>query len=268
MKLTPEQIEQFDRKGYLFFPSLFSKEELAVLEAVVPEILEVERPSLTRENDRGVVRMVKGMHLYNETIRRLTRHPRVARPAEQLLGSKVYIHQTRLNLKSGLEEQPFRGYPWHQDFSTYYRVDGMMEPRALIVAVFLDEVTACNAPLMFIPKSHRRGMITQRNREPETDAYTQIIIHPQVIRELVEEGGIVAQLGPAGSALFLHVSLAHASTENISPLRRAFYYLIYNSVENECKQLTRIEHEASADFTPIAPLSDDCLLMLQSERPE
>ena len=28
MQLTKEQIEQFDKDGYLFFPNLFSKEEL------------------------------------------------------------------------------------------------------------------------------------------------------------------------------------------------------------------------------------------------
>ena len=29
MKLTPEQLERFDRDGYLFFPGLFSAEEMA-----------------------------------------------------------------------------------------------------------------------------------------------------------------------------------------------------------------------------------------------
>ena len=31
MKLMPEQIQRFEREGYLFFPSLFSREEIAVL---------------------------------------------------------------------------------------------------------------------------------------------------------------------------------------------------------------------------------------------
>jgi hypothetical protein len=38
MKLTPEQIERFERDGYLFFPGLFSAEEMAVLKAEVPSI--------------------------------------------------------------------------------------------------------------------------------------------------------------------------------------------------------------------------------------
>ena len=31
MKLTPVQLEQFDREGYLFFPSMFSEAEMQVL---------------------------------------------------------------------------------------------------------------------------------------------------------------------------------------------------------------------------------------------
>ena len=32
MQLTQTQIEQFDRDGYLFFPSLFTPEEISVLD--------------------------------------------------------------------------------------------------------------------------------------------------------------------------------------------------------------------------------------------
>ncbi|HKO66310.1 MAG TPA: proline hydroxylase, partial [Burkholderiaceae bacterium] len=38
MKLSPEQREQFEREGYLFFPGLFSREETEVLTDAVPEL--------------------------------------------------------------------------------------------------------------------------------------------------------------------------------------------------------------------------------------
>ena len=38
MKLTPEQLEQFDRDGYLFFPSLFSPQETQNLLDAVPAL--------------------------------------------------------------------------------------------------------------------------------------------------------------------------------------------------------------------------------------
>ena len=38
MKLTPEQLKQFDDDGYLFFPGLFQPDEVATLNAAVPEL--------------------------------------------------------------------------------------------------------------------------------------------------------------------------------------------------------------------------------------
>ena len=49
MKLTPEQIAQFDRDGYLFFPSLFSAEEMAVLKGELPSLYSQHRPEIIRE---------------------------------------------------------------------------------------------------------------------------------------------------------------------------------------------------------------------------
>ena len=37
MKLSPQQLEQFDREGYLFFPGLFTQPEIKVLLAEVNE---------------------------------------------------------------------------------------------------------------------------------------------------------------------------------------------------------------------------------------
>ena len=38
MHLTEEQLNKFDQEGYLFFPSLFSKEEVGYLNSAMEEI--------------------------------------------------------------------------------------------------------------------------------------------------------------------------------------------------------------------------------------
>jgi len=260
MRLSNAEIEQFRRDGYLFFPNLFTNEELSVLRSAMSEVLNSSSRNIKMEESGDAIRMIKGMHLYNEVIHRLTCHPRLVEPSEQLLGSKVYVHQTRLTLKEGLKSSPSRGYPWHQDYSTFLRLDGMLEPRALVVAVFLDDVTVCNAPVMMIPGSHKKGLIINRSSAPDPDPNIQLVIEGDVIRELVESHGMVAQLGPAGSVVIMDVAMVHGSTENISPMNRAFYYVIFNSSENKCTNLLRgDDHEASSDFASIMPLPDDCL---------
>ncbi len=49
MQLTQEQIAQFDREGYLFFPGLFTPEEIQVLIDEVPRLYAQHRPENVRE---------------------------------------------------------------------------------------------------------------------------------------------------------------------------------------------------------------------------
>src|SRR3546814_9278609 len=50
-------------------------------------------------------------------------------------------------------------WQWHQDYGTWLNDDLMPTPRAMNVAIFLDEVNEHNGPLMFIPGSHRLGVL-------------------------------------------------------------------------------------------------------------
>jgi L-proline 4-hydroxylase len=260
MRLTNAQVEQFNREGYLFFPTLFSPEEVAILEATISDVAQADAPGVKREESSHTVRMIHGPHLIHETIGRLACHPRLIGPAQQLLGSPVYLFQSRLVLKQGLENRPFEGFPWHQDFSTWYLLDGMPEPRAVVIGIFLDEMTACNAPVLIVPQSHRWGLISDGRPLPKVEHYTQVVISREVLQDLVKEGGLVPLLGSPGAAFFINCNLVHGSSENISPWRRAIQYMIFNSVENRCLRMTRQEHHAARDLTPITPLSDDCLL--------
>ena len=71
------------------------------------------------------------------------------------------MHQYKVNAKAAFDGEVWQ---WHQDYGTWARDDGMPEPRAMNIAVFLDEVSAINGPLMFIPGSHREGVLRGRPR--------------------------------------------------------------------------------------------------------
>jgi ectoine hydroxylase len=65
VKLTPEQLEQFDREGYLFFPSQFSPEETRTLTAAVPELYSRREAYNVREKGSDAVRTNFAAHLYS-----------------------------------------------------------------------------------------------------------------------------------------------------------------------------------------------------------
>ena len=141
MKLTPAQIEQFKRDGYLFFPGLFSREEMNVLHREVPKIYAEHRPEIVREKGSEAVRTSFAAHTYNPAFAKLARHPRLVEPAVQVLGEDVYMHQFKINGKQAFDGDVWQ---WHQDYGTWSNDDQMPEARAMNVAIFLDEVNEFN----------------------------------------------------------------------------------------------------------------------------
>jgi len=261
MKLTPEQHAAFDRDGYLFFPALFSAEEMQPMLDAVPGLYSRREPYNVREKGSDAVRTNFAAHLVSEPFARLARHPRMVEPVQDLLGEALYMHQFKINGKLAFEGDVWQ---WHQDYGTWKNDDLMPTERAMNVAIFLDDVNEFNGPLMFIPGSHRRGVIDARH-DVSTTSYPLWTVDNTLIAQLVEraggkQGGIVSPKGPAGSMILFHSCLVHASTSNLSPWNRVSVYLSLCAVSNHIRRFKRPEYIAHRDFTPIECLPDDCLL--------
>jgi ectoine hydroxylase len=194
--------------------------------------------------------------MYSYPFAKLARHPRMVRPVMQLLGEELYMHQFKINGKMAFDGDVWQ---WHQDYGTWKNDDLMPEPRAMNVAIFLDDVNEFNGPLMFIPGSHELGVIDAQH-DTSTTSYPLWTINADSIRKLVARGGIVAPKGPAGSMILFHSCLVHASTSNLSPWNRVAVYLSLCAVSNHIRRFKRPEYIAHRDFTPIRCLADDCLL--------
>ena len=255
MQLTPKQLKEFDELGYLVLPNCFSEEEIEVLRSEAEAIYATDREEVWREKS-GAPRTAFAAHTYNEAFGLLGRHPRLIKPLEQFFGEPVYMHQFKINAKA-----PFDGelWQWHQDYGTWARDDGMPQARAMNIAVFLDEVMPINGPLMFIPGSHKLGVLDAEH-DTSTTSYPLWTINHATIAKLVERGGIVAPKGPAGSMILFHGCLVHASSSNLSPWNRVSVYLSLCAVSNHIRRFKRPGYIAHRDFTPIQCLPDDCLL--------
>ena len=261
MKLTDAQVAQFETEGYLFLPDVFSVEEAALLRREADAVYALDREEVWCESS-GVARTAFAAHTYNEGFRRLGRHPRLVEPVMQLLDGQVYMHQFKVNAKAAFDGEVWQ---WHQDYGTWQRDDDMPEPRAMNIALFLDEVTSVNGPLMLIPRSHRAG-VYEAGHDLETTSYPLWTLDRATVTRLADEGGIVAPTGPAGCVLMFHSTLVHASPPNISPWSRTIVYLSLCEVTNHIRKFTRKDWIAHRDFTPIEPLADDCLMALAREQ--
>jgi ectoine hydroxylase len=255
MRLTSQQVQQFAEEGYLFLPGCFSDEEVGPLRDQAEQIYATNRQEVWREKT-GAPRTAFAAHTYNEAFRLLGNHPRLIRPVEQVFGEQLYMHQYKINAKAAFEGDVWQ---WHQDYGTWARDDGMPEPRAMNIAVFMDEVMPINGPLMLVPRSHKHGVLSAGHDE-ETTSYPLWTLDKETVTRLVNEGGIVAPTGKPGSVLMFHGNLVHGSAPNITPYPRRIVYLTLCAVSNYIRKPTRPEWIAHRDFAPIEPVPDSALL--------
>ncbi len=257
MHLTARQLEDFDRDGFLILPELFSKDEVAALRAPLPAIFAADDPANIGEKHGGEVRTAMGLHLRDPVFAKLARHPRLVEPALQIFGEAAYIQQVKVNVKPAFVGEVWQ---WHYDFATHHAEDGVAEPRALNLHVFLDPVTELNGPLTFIPGSHRHGPAPAR-LDTETTSYPLWVVDRDRVTALADAGGLTAATGPAGTALIFGDLMVHASPGNISPYGRRIFSLILNPLSNAQTRRQRPDHKHHRDLSPVAPLADDCLLV-------
>jgi len=255
MKLNEDQLAQLRDEGWIFMPDYFSEEEVAILKAEAANVFKLKRDEIYLEHD-GTPRSAFAVHRLNEAYDILGRHPRLIEPLMQMWGEGVYLHQYKINAKA-----KFTGdvWQWHQDYGNWLEKDGMPEPRAMNISVFLDEVYQFNGALMLIPRSHRHGVL-ESSKDTQTTSFPLYTQSQETVERLVDQGGLVVPTGKAGSMLMFDGNLVHGSAGNITPYPRNIVYLTLNACSNFIRKPTREEWLAHQDFTPIEMVAEDALI--------
>jgi len=232
MRLSEQQVARFQRDGYLIFPELFSKAEIAVLRAETARLSALETETVIRERTGGV-RSIFRVHeddgaTRSAAFRALVRTPRVLHPAMQALGTdELYVYHTKINTKPAIEGTVWM---WHQDYGSWQR-DGCPRPDMGTFAVMMTDSVEMNGALYVIAGSHRRGRI-----EPYYDESTSYkfwaVPKKEIIAVLEGSKPPVPIIGPAGTAVLFHCNLLHASGHNLSAEDRWHIYISFNSCAN------------------------------------
>ena len=260
--LDQSKLDFFQSHGYLLLNGLVDH----VLEEIIAEgdrLKDTADPLDERtilEPETQAVRSIFEVHRQSLRYQTLSQS-NLADIARQILGSDVYIHQSRINYKPGFEGKPFY---WHSDFETWHAEDGMPRMRAVSCVINLTENTHENGPLMIIPGSHQHFVQCQ-GLTPEDHYKTSLRnqeygVPPQpALTKLVEScGRIDSMTGPPGSVIFFDCNAMHGSAGNITPMPRTNLFMVFNSVENTladpfCGQKPRPEFIAARDNTPLSP---------------
>lgn len=240
--LTAAELTRFDHDGFLVLEDFFKPREvrefLTDLEAYRRDADMLALPEVITEEDSDVIRSIFGIHRLSARFDALTRDSRLLDMAGQILGSDVYIHQSRLNRKPAFRG---RGFDWHSDFETWHAEDGMPAMRCVSVSVTLTENNDANGPLLLVPGSHRTFYPTV-GATPEkywqTSLKRQKVGVPEVadLEQATRDGGIVTARGGPGTVILFECNTLHASSDNLSPVSRSNLFFVYNSVENRLRE--------------------------------
>jgi len=259
---THDDLVAHDRDGFHQVPELLTPSEVSTFRA---ELDRLATDETVRADERTIVektsqqvRTVFEVHKISELIARLVADERVGGRARQILGSDVYVHQSRINYKPGFGGG---GFYWHSDFETWHAEDGMPRPRAVSCSIALTDNHPYNGPLMIMPGSHRTFVACVG--ETPADHYKESLREqeigtpdPESLTTLADEHGIATLTGVAGSATFFDCNCMHGSPNNISPYPRSNIFLVFNSVENALVDpfsapAPRPEYIASRTFDPV-----------------
>jgi len=261
--LSREQLAAYERDGFLVLPALLASDEAQQLDrellrwAATPEVQALEETITERTS--GAVRSIFRVHTLHDLFARLARDPRVLGVAQQILGNRCYLHQSRVNLKPGFTGKDFY---WHSDFETWHVEDGMPRMRALSASIALTPNYAVNGPLMLMPGSHRFyvacvGETPENHYKASLKKQEYGVPDPDSLTRLAEPRGIEAPTGPAGTVVFFDCNTMHGSNSNISPYPRRNAFFVYNSIDNQlqdpfCGLVPRPAHIATRG--PVEPL--------------
>ncbi|NEY32272.1 ectoine hydroxylase [Streptomyces sp. PRKS01-65] len=255
-------LTEFEHTGFTTVDALLDPEEVALHRAELDRLV---RDPAVRADERAVVepasqdiRSVFEVHRISEVFASLVRDERVVGTARQILGSDVYVHQSRINVKPGFGAS---GFYWHSDFETWHAEDGLPRMRAVSVSIALTDNHATNGSLMIIPGSHRTflscaGETPQDNYKKSLRMQVAGTPSNEAITAMSAPDGIRLITGRAGSATWFDCNCMHGSGDNITPYPRSNVFLVFNSVENTAVEpfaapARRPTFVGARDFTPV-----------------
>src|SRR5690606_5632166 len=238
-EIGTDELSFYEQNGYLFLESFFQEEEVEEFKQETKRLLTEsrgsDRPEVILEPEGEEVRSVFAVHKDDVFFQKLANSPRLLAIVKQILGSDVYIHQSRINFKPGFTGKEFY---WHSDFETWHAEDGMPRMRALSCSIALEDNNVYNGALMIIPGSHQ-WFVSCVGETPEDHFKDSLrrqeygVPDQESLTKLVQQGGINMPTGKAGSVLLFDCNVMHGSSANISPYPRSNAFFVYNSVENK-----------------------------------
>lgn len=225
-QLTPRQIADYQRDGYLIVKSFLSGEEIEKLYGIATEDEVLHNHAFDLNDQSG--RKTKLTLWYNpgdDTFGLLTRGKRMVDSAGGLMegGSSVCHFHSKL-----MQKEPRVGgaWEWHQDYGYWYKNEFLFPDQMISIMIAITMANQANGCLQVIGGSHKLGRIEHGFAGEQVGASQHYVDLALKIMPLV-----YVELEP-GDALIFHPNLLHRSAANLSDRARWSLISVYNRQDN------------------------------------
>ena len=254
MKISENQLQSFNRDGYLILKNFFSNAEIDKLYEVALQDDAMRKNALDLNDQSG--RKTK-LSLWftpgNDVFGYMTRSKRIIEVIKPLLDSDSPVCHFHSKL---MQKEPRVGgaWEWHQDYGYWYKNQFMFPDQLISVMVALTEANKANGCLQVIKGSHKLGRVNHGFAGEQVGADMVFVNNALKTMELV-----YCELQP-GDALIFHSNLLHRSEANLSDKPRWSIISCYNSQSNLAYNETSIAYKV-----PVSVVPDEAILQWPAE---
>jgi ectoine hydroxylase len=222
--LTPDQIADYERDGFIIVRGLFTSEETGLLGETAQNDNAMDKASSSMDDGQGNdVRLALWNHPGDGIYGMFARSKRVVESVEQLLGDEAYHYHSKMILK---DAKVGGAWAWHQDYGYWYQ-NGVLYPDLCSVMVAVDAATEENGCMQVLKGSHKLGRINHTLSGDQAGADMERVEEAKKRLELVHV------TMASGDALFFHANLLHCSAANNSDHSRWAIICCYNAASND-----------------------------------
>jgi ectoine hydroxylase-related dioxygenase (phytanoyl-CoA dioxygenase family) len=248
--LSPSDVADFHRNGYVIVKSFFNREEIDKLYTIAIDDTVVRQHALDLNDQTGrktklTLWFTPGEDVYSMVLR----SERMVRSAAMLLDSDSPVCHFHTKL---MQKEPHVGgaWEWHQDYGYWYKNQFLFPDQLVSIMIALTEANRANGCVQVIKGSHKLGRVNHGFSGEQVGADMVMVNHC-----LKTMDHVYVELDP-GDALFFHSNLLHRSEANLSDRPRWSLISCYNSLSNMAYNDESVSWRTPVEVVPDTALMD------------
>ncbi len=248
-KITPGQVSDYKRDGYIIVRNFLSQNEIKKLSGIALSDASVRKHAIDLNDQSGKKTKLTSWYTPgNDAYGLLTRSKRIVESVNQLLEGESPVCHFHSKL---MQKEPRVGgaWEWHQDYGYWYKNEFLFPEQMISVMIAITDANKENGCLQVIKGSHKMGRVEHGFSGEQVGASQHYVDLALKTMKLV-----YVEL-KAGDALFFHSNILHRSEANVSDKARWSLISCYNRASNKAYNIPSTSH-----ITPLQVVADEALM--------